>query len=48
VTIKVELGTLKVLVERLMDQEWDLSIRMMEKYSLGPLGDIALTPLASM
>jgi hypothetical protein len=31
-----------------MDQEWDLSIRMMERYSLGPLGDIALTLLASM
>jgi hypothetical protein len=31
-----------------MDQEWDLSIRMMERYSLDPLDDIALTPLASM
>ena len=27
---------------RLMDQEWDLSIPMKEKYSLGPLSDIRL------
>jgi len=30
-----------------MDQEWDLSILMTERYTLGPLGDITLTPLAS-
>jgi hypothetical protein len=39
VTIKVDLDTLEVLV-RLMDQEWDLSILMMEIYTLSPLGDI--------
>ena len=31
-----------------MDQEWDLSIQMTERYTLGPLGDITSTPLASM
>jgi hypothetical protein len=31
-----------------MDQDWDFSIPMMERYTLGPLGDIASTPLASM
>jgi hypothetical protein len=31
-----------------MDQECDLSILMTERYTLGPLGDIAWTLLASM
>ena len=31
-----------------MDQEWDLSIQMTERYTLGPLGDITSPPLASM
>ena len=26
-----------------MDQEWDLSIQMTERYTLGPLGDITST-----
>ena len=30
---------------RLMDQEWNLSIPMMERYTLGPLGDITLVSL---
>ena len=30
---------------RLMDQEWDLSIPMMDRYTLGPLGDITLISL---
>src|SRR4051812_43472914 len=30
---------------RLMDQEWNLSILMMERYTLGPLGDITLVNL---
>ena len=28
-----------------MDQEWDLSIPMTDRYSLGPLGDITLVSL---
>ena len=27
---------------RLMDQEWNLFIPMMDRYTLGPLGDITL------
>ena len=30
---------------RLMDQEWNLSIPMTERYTLGPLGDITLVSL---
>ena len=30
---------------RLMDQEWDLSIPMTDRYTLGPLGDITLISL---
>ena len=30
---------------RLMDQEWDLSILMTDRYTLGPLGDITLVSL---
>ena len=30
---------------RLMDQEWNLSIPMMERYTLGPLGDTTLVSL---
>src|SRR3954468_12012308 len=30
---------------RLMDQEWNFSIPMMERYTLGPLGDITLISL---
>ena len=30
---------------RRMDQEWDLSIPMMDRYTLGPLGDITLISL---
>ena len=30
---------------RLMDQEWDFSIPMTERYTLGPLGDITLVVL---
>ena len=30
---------------RLMDQEWDLSIPMTDRYTLGPLGDITLVSL---
>src|SRR3954463_5999709 len=30
---------------RLMDQEWNLSILMTERYTLGPLGDITLVSL---
>ena len=30
---------------RHMDQEWNLSIPMMEIYTLGPLGDITLVSL---
>src|SRR3954470_12322928 len=30
---------------RVMDQEWNLSIPMMERYTLGPLGDITLVSL---
>ena len=32
---------------RLMDQEWNLSILMTERYTLGPLGDITLVMQAS-
>ena len=32
-------------VLRHMDQEWDLSIHMMDRYTLGPLGDITLISL---
>ena len=28
-----------------MDQEWDLSIHMTDRYTLGPLGDITLVSL---
>ena len=28
-----------------MDQEWDLSIHMTDRYTLGPLGDITLISL---
>ena len=28
-----------------MDQEWDLSIPMTDRYTLGPLGDITLVSL---
>jgi hypothetical protein len=31
-----------------MNQEWDFSDLMMERYTLGLLGDIALTSLASI
>jgi hypothetical protein len=31
-----------------MDKEWNLSNLVMERYTLGPLDDIALTLLASM
>ena len=30
---------------RLMDKDWNLSIPMMERYTLGPLGDITLISL---
>src|SRR3954470_7782091 len=30
---------------RVMDQEWNLSIPMMERYTMGPLGDITLVSL---
>ena len=30
---------------RLMDQEWNLSIQMTDRYTLGPLGDITLVSL---
>ena len=30
---------------RLMDQEWNLSIPMTDRYTLGPLGDITLVSL---
>ena len=30
---------------RIMDQEWNLSIPMTERYTLGPLGDITLISL---
>ena len=30
---------------RLMDQEWNLSIPMKDRYTLGPLGDITLVSL---
>ena len=30
---------------RLMDQEWNLSIPMTDRYTLGPLGDITLISL---
>jgi len=31
-----------------MDQEWDLSIQMTERYTRGPLGEITSKKLASM
>ena len=30
---------------RIMDQEWNLSIQMTDRYTLGPLGDITLISL---
>ena len=30
---------------RLMDQDWNLSILMTDRYTLGPLGDITLVSL---
>ena len=30
---------------RLIDREWDLFIRMTDRYTLGPLGDITLVSL---
>ena len=30
---------------RIMDQEWNLFIPMMDRYTLGPLGDITLVSL---
>ena len=30
---------------RLIDQEWNLSIQMRDRYTLGPLGDITLISL---
>ena len=30
---------------RIMDQEWNLFIPMMDRYTLGPLGDITLISL---
>jgi hypothetical protein len=43
VTIKINLDTLKVLVEAHGSR-----VGFLERYTVGPLGDIALTPLASM
>jgi len=31
-----------------MDQEWNLSIQMTDRYTLGPLGEMASNWLASM